>query len=54
MSGKNSRLAIWLPLVLALCLVAGMAIGNLFKNNPGREMPVKIFAGDDKLTSVLN
>ncbi|MFH0761570.1 MAG: S41 family peptidase [Bacteroidota bacterium] len=54
MSGRNSRIAIWLPLVLALCLVAGMVIGNLFRNNPGSEMPVKIFAGDNKLNSVLN
>lgn len=54
MSGKNSRLAIWLPVALAGCLVTGMLIGNLFKNNPGNQLPVKIFTRQDKLTSVLD
>ena len=54
MSGKNSRIAIWLPLVLAGCLVAGMLIGNLFRNNPGSQLPVKIFTRQEKLTSILD
>jgi len=54
MSGKNTKLAIWLPLLLAACLISGMFIGNLFKNNSGSQMPVKIFAGDNKLNSVLD
>lgn len=53
MSGKNSRIAIWLPIVLACCLVTGMFIGNLFKNNTGSQLPVKVFARQDKLTSIL-
>jgi len=54
MSGKNSKTAIWLPIALAGCLVIGMLIGNLFKNNPGAQMPVKIFTRQDKLTSILD
>lgn len=54
MSGKNSRIAIWLPLLLACCLVTGMLIGNLLKNNPGNQMPVKVFTRPDKLTSILD
>jgi carboxyl-terminal processing protease len=54
MSGKNSKLAVWLPLLLAACLISGMFIGNLFRNNSGNQMPVKIFAGDNKLNTVLD
>jgi len=54
MPGKNSRIAIWLPILLACCLVAGMLLGNLFKNNPGSQLPVKIFTRPDKLTSILD
>jgi carboxyl-terminal processing protease len=54
MSGKNSKTAIWLPIALACCLVLGMLIGNMFKNNPGTQMPVKIFTRQDKLTSILD
>jgi carboxyl-terminal processing protease len=54
MSGKNSRIAIWLPVVLAFCLVTGMFIGNLFKNNAGSQMPVKVFTRQDKLSSILD
>lgn len=54
MSGKNSRIAIWLPILLAVCLVAGMLIGNLFKNNSGSQLPVKVFTRQDKLSSILD
>ena len=54
MSGKNSRIAIWLPVLLACCLVTGMLIGNLFKNNSASQLPVKVFARQDKLTSILD
>jgi len=54
MSGKNSRIAIWLPIVLACCLVTGMFIGNLFKNNSGNQLPVKVLIRPDKLNSVLD
>jgi carboxyl-terminal processing protease len=53
MSGKNSRISILLPILLAGCLVAGMLIGNLFKNNSGSQLPVKVFTRQDKLSSVL-
>lgn len=53
-SGKNSRIAIWLPLVLACCLVTGMFIGNLFKNNSGSQLPIKVFTRQDKLSSILD
>ncbi len=53
MSGKNSRLAVWLPLVLASCLIAGMLIGKFFSVRSGNQMPVKIFAGQNKLNSIL-
>lgn len=54
MSGKNSRIAVWLPIILACCLITGMVIGNLFKNNSGNQMPVKVFARQDKLSSILD
>ncbi|TSA35479.1 MAG: S41 family peptidase [Porphyromonadaceae bacterium] len=54
MSGKNSRIAIWLPIVLACCLVTGMFIGNLFKNNSGNQLPVKVFTRQNKLSSILD
>jgi carboxyl-terminal processing protease len=54
MSGKNSRIAIWLPVLLASFLVGGMFIGNLFKNNSGNQLPVKVFARQDKLSSILD
>jgi carboxyl-terminal processing protease len=54
MSGKNSKLAIWLPLLLAVCLISGMFIGNFFRNNSNTQMPVKIFAGDNKINSILD
>lgn len=54
MPGKNSRIAIWLPVVLACCLVTGMLIGNLFKNNPGSQLPIKVFTRQDKLSSILD
>ncbi|MFA6126495.1 MAG: S41 family peptidase [Bacteroidales bacterium] len=54
MSGKNSKIAIWLPIVLASCLVTGMFIGNLFKNNTSNQLPVKIFTRQDKLESVMD
>lgn len=54
MSGKNSRIAIWLPVALACCLVTGMLIGNLFKTNTGSQLPIKVFTRQDKLSSVLD
>jgi carboxyl-terminal processing protease len=54
MSEKNSKTAIWLPVVLALCLVVGMLIGNFFKNNPGNQLPMKIFTRQDKFSSILD
>lgn len=55
MPGKNSRLAIWLPVALACCLVTGMYIGNHFQRQSGHgQMPAKIFTRQDKLTSVLD
>jgi len=53
-SGKNSRLAIWLPIVLACCLITGMLIGNLLQNNSGNQSPIKVFTRQDKLTSILD
>lgn len=54
MPGKNSRFAIWLPLLLAFCLVTGMVIGNFLRNNSSSQLPVKVFAQNDKLNSVLD
>lgn len=47
-------MAIWLPIVLAWCLVTGMFIGNLFKNNSGNQLPIKVFTRQDKLSSILD
>jgi len=54
MPGKNSRIAVWLPIILACCLVTGMLVGNLFKTNSRRQLPVKVFARQDKLSSILD
>jgi len=54
MSGKNSRIAVWLPVLLASCLVTGMFIGNLFKNNTGNQLPLKVFSRPDKLSSIID
>jgi carboxyl-terminal processing protease len=54
MPGKNTKLAIWLPVVLGCCLVTGMFIGIHFRNNSGTQLPAKIFNRQDKLTSILD
>ncbi len=54
MSGKNSRTAIWLPILLAGFLVIGMVIGNRFKSNSGHPLPSSLFTHSDKLTSLLD
>ncbi|MDD4644810.1 MAG: S41 family peptidase [Bacteroidales bacterium] len=53
MSGKNSRIAIWLPIVLGCCLVTGMYLGEMFRSNSGAQLPVRVFSRQDKLSSVL-
>jgi len=54
MEPKNSRLAIWLPLLLSLMLVLGMFIGNLVKNNGSSQLPLKVFSNPDKISSILS
>ncbi len=54
MSEKNTRIGIWLPLLLAVCLVIGMVLGNFLKNNSSSQLPVKIFTQNDKLNTVLD
>jgi carboxyl-terminal processing protease len=54
MPGKNTRLAIWLPLLLASCLVTGMLIGNFLRNNSSSQLPVKVFTQNDKVNSLLD
>ncbi|MCD6332275.1 MAG: PDZ domain-containing protein [Bacteroidales bacterium] len=54
MEHKNTRLAIWLPLVLALMLATGVFIGNSLKNNTVSQMPLKVFTTSDKISTILN
>ncbi|MFO7617563.1 MAG: S41 family peptidase [Bacteroidales bacterium] len=54
MEEHKNRIGIWMPLLLALFLVIGMALGNLLQNNSARQMPLKVFAQNDKLSTVLD
>jgi len=53
MQSKNSRLAVWLPLILALFLVLGMGIGKIFRVHPVIPLDERILDGNNKLNSVL-
>ncbi|HDR90565.1 MAG TPA: S41 family peptidase [Bacteroidetes bacterium] len=53
MSRKNSKISVWLPLLLALFLAAGVLIGMLL-GKPGRKPSMFIYPRTDKISTILN
>jgi len=54
MEPQNSRLSIWLPLLLGLMLAAGILLGNLLRNQQGNGHQGKSFSTPDKIGSILS
>jgi carboxyl-terminal processing protease len=51
---KNSRLSIWLPVIIGLSIVVGILLGNLVQRNATNQMPVRVFTQQDKISSILS
>ncbi len=49
---KNTKFSVYIPVMLAVCLVAGILIGNLLSRNSGTNLPVMYKSG--KLDAILD
>ena len=54
MQYKNSRLSIWLPIIIGVSVVAGILLGNLVQRNASNQLPVRVFTQQDKISSILS
>ncbi len=54
MEPKNSRISIWLPLLLGLMLAAGIMMGKLLNDQQGSGHQRKAFSTPDKIGSILS
>lgn len=49
---NNKKLAVWLPLIIALSIAAGIFVGNQYKNLSGGK--IKNYSGGNKINAILD